>query len=289
MALAALAPYPTRAAHRPAARLALLLELLRERRCLLVLDSWRPCWSRGRWRGDYRTGYEGYGEVLRQVAESEHQSSLLLTGREAPPELAPLAGAAPVRMLRLGGLDLAACRALLQSKGLVGDDDAWQALVARYGGNPLALSLVGQTIVELFGGEIDGLAGLRRGDGGAVFGGMRRLLEEQVGRLSALEQSLLYWLAVEREPVGVAALRADLGPGAGRGRCWRRWRRWPALAAGAGRERHPHPAAGGAGVCERAAGGGPGAGGRGGRPVLLVSQPWCRRPPRTTCGVVRSA
>ena len=45
---------------------------------------------------------------------------------------------------------------------------------------------------------------------GAAFGGIRRLLEEQFGRLSALEQSLLYWLAVEREPVKVVALRAHL-------------------------------------------------------------------------------
>src|SRR5262249_23102459 len=37
------------------------------------------------------------------------------------------------------------------------------------------------------------------------------------GRLSTLEQSLLYWLAVEREPVGMQALRADLAPGAGAG------------------------------------------------------------------------
>jgi hypothetical protein len=36
-----------------------------------------------------------------------------------------------VRTPRLGGLDLAACRALLQSKGLIGDDDAWRGLVGR--------------------------------------------------------------------------------------------------------------------------------------------------------------
>jgi hypothetical protein len=81
----------------------------------------------------------------------------------------------------------------------------------------LALSLVGQTTVELFGGAINTLLAYVVETVGAVFGGMRRLLDDQFGRLSALEQSLLYWLAVEREPVGVAALRADLAPGAGPG------------------------------------------------------------------------
>jgi WD40 repeat protein/transcriptional regulator with XRE-family HTH domain len=191
------------------ARLAVLLAVLRERRCLLVLDNLEAVLEPGAVAARYRAGYEGYGEVLRQLGESEHRSALLLTGREAPPELAMLAGA-PVRALHLGALDLAACRALLQDKELLGDDDTWQALVARYGGNPLALTLVGQTIATVFGGEIDAMLAYAEETVGAVFGGMRRLLEEQFGRLSALEQGLLYWLAVEREPVGVATLRTDL-------------------------------------------------------------------------------
>ena len=57
------------------ARLALLLEVLRERRCLLVLDNLETVLEPGAAEGRYRAGYEGYGEVLRQVAESEHQSA----------------------------------------------------------------------------------------------------------------------------------------------------------------------------------------------------------------------
>src|SRR2546429_2410066 len=34
-----------------------------------------------------------------------------------------------------------------------------------------------------------------------VVGGIRQVLDEQVGRLSALERAVLHWLAVEREPV----------------------------------------------------------------------------------------
>jgi transcriptional regulator with XRE-family HTH domain len=216
-AIAALASTPPVLPDGLPAGLGLLLEVLRARRCLLVLDNLEAVLEPEAAEGRYRAGYEGYGEVLRRVAESEHQSALLLTGREAPPELAPLAGVAPVRVLRLGALDQAACRVLLQGKGLVGDDDAWQALVGRYGGNPLALSLVAQTIVELFGGAIDAMLAYAAETFGAVFGGLRRLLDQQFVRLSPLEQSLLYWLAVEREPVGLARLRADLAPGAGPG------------------------------------------------------------------------
>jgi WD40 repeat protein/transcriptional regulator with XRE-family HTH domain len=217
MAISALAPTPPLLPDGLPARLGLLLGVLRERHCLLVLDNLETVLEPGAAAGRYRAGYEGYGDVLRQVAEGEHQSSLLLTAREAPPEVALLAGVAPVRALHLGALDLEACRALLQDKELLGDDDAWQALVARYAGNPLALNLVGQTIATVFGGAIDALLAYAMETVGAVFGGMRRLLEEQFGRLSSLERSLLYWLAVEREPVGIQALRADLAPGAGPG------------------------------------------------------------------------
>ncbi|HLB76290.1 MAG TPA: hypothetical protein VJO72_04590, partial [Candidatus Dormibacteraeota bacterium] len=94
---------------------------------------------------------------------------------------------------------------------------AWQELIGRFGGNLLALKMVGQTIAELFGGEIRAFLAYAPETSGAVFGGIRRLLEEQVARLSPLERSVLTWLAVEREPVDVAALAADLAPGAGPG------------------------------------------------------------------------
>src|SRR5262249_47341021 len=83
--------------------------------------------------------------------------------------------------------------------GRGGEEEAWRALVARYGGNPLALKVAGQTIVELFGGEIAAFLAYVTAIRGAVLGNIRRLLDAQLERLSDLERTLLYWLAVERE------------------------------------------------------------------------------------------
>src|SRR5207245_7432369 len=58
---------------------------------------------------------------------------------------------------------------------------------------------------------------LEQSGAGTVFGGIRRLLAEQIERSSALEQEVLRVLAVEREPVTVAELIAALGPRLGRG------------------------------------------------------------------------
>ncbi|HKC74318.1 MAG TPA: WD40 repeat domain-containing protein, partial [Chloroflexota bacterium] len=85
------------------------------------------------------------------------------------------------------------------------------------GGNPLALKIVGEAIGEVMGGDIAPFLEYAQETYGAVFGGIRRLLDGQVERLSALERALFYWLAVEREPVGLAGLVADLGPGVARG------------------------------------------------------------------------
>ena len=202
----------------PGARLRLLIRLLRERRALLVLDNLETVLKAGEPAGQYLDGYAGYGEILRQLGESGHQSCLLVTGREAPPELGLLAGeATPVRLWRVEGLDVGAGRALLQDKDLAGDDAAWRELVDRYGGNPLALKLVGRVIADLFGSNIGQYLGYVAKTYGAVFGGLRRLLDEQITRLSPLEQTLLYWLAVEREAVRPEVLAADLGPAATRG------------------------------------------------------------------------
>jgi WD40 repeat protein/transcriptional regulator with XRE-family HTH domain len=189
------------------ARLGRLLDLLRERRCLLVLDNWETVLAPGAPELGYRAGYEGYGVLLRRLGEARHRSLLLLTSREQPPELAPLEGAqAAVRVLGLGGLGEAESQALLQDQGLSGESASWGVLVERYGGNPLALRLVGATIAEVFGGDISAFLA----EGATVTGGIRRLLEEQVGRLSPPEQTLLTWLAIEREPIGFGELVADL-------------------------------------------------------------------------------
>src|SRR5207253_2389628 len=78
--------------------------------------------------------------------------------------------------------------------------------VQRYEGNPMALNIVAQTIVELFGGEIAPF--LEQGE--VIFGSVRELLAEQFARLSAVEQTVLLWLAILREPVTIEELLAVL-------------------------------------------------------------------------------
>jgi WD40 repeat protein/transcriptional regulator with XRE-family HTH domain len=188
-------------------RLDLLLEHFRNRRVLLVLDNLEMLLEEGEETGRLLPGYEGYGQLLRQVAETRHQSCLLFTSREKPGALAPLEGSrAPVRVLRLARLGADACERLLAEKDVGGTATERDRLIEAYAGNPLALKIVAQTIVELFDGQV----GPFLDQGAIVFGGVRELLARQFNRLSRVEQSIMFWLAIMREPVTFDELRAML-------------------------------------------------------------------------------
>jgi len=189
------------------AQIALLLRYLREYRCLIILDNMESVLQEQSRAGMYRPGYEGYGELLRRVGESEHQSCLILTSREKPGMLTRLEGTkGAVRSLSLAGLNEADASKLLSEQGLEGNEESWSALIQRFSGNPLALKLAAASIRELYGG--DSARFLAQGE--TVFGDVQALLNEQFARLSAPEQAVMYWLAIEREATSVDTLLADL-------------------------------------------------------------------------------
>src|SRR2546422_203602 len=188
-------------------RLSRLLAELRRLRVLLVLDNLEALLEAGEALGRLRPGYEGYGQLLEQVGHTGHQSCLLLTSREHPAALRGMSGRrALVRSLRLSGLSASACAQLLGEHELVGSPEEYARLAALYAGNPLALGIVAETIADLFGGAISPFL-----SGGTIlFGSITQLLQEQWERLSALEQTLLWWLAILREPVTLEELQAVL-------------------------------------------------------------------------------
>ncbi|MBV7337272.1 hypothetical protein KFU94_55390 [Chloroflexi bacterium TSY] len=121
-------------------QLQLLMQFLRERHILLVLDNLESIFEPGQ-AGVFRAGYEPYAQFVSFVASHEHNSRLLLTSRERPQGYARLEGDhALVRSLRLDGLDDEAGYELLAQRGLdtIGDDAhctlLWQSACAQAGG-----------------------------------------------------------------------------------------------------------------------------------------------------------
>ncbi|MBD2385609.1 NB-ARC domain-containing protein [Cylindrospermum sp. FACHB-282] len=206
-----------------------LIDCLRLSRCLLVFDNFdsilcsddaddylsqsttpanTSIYALGQIR--YRPGYEGYGELIRRVGESQHQSCLLLTSRDKPPETAAIEGdQLPVHSLKLTGLSKQESTLILKTKGFSDfKQEECSALTDWYAGNPLFIKIVATTIQELFDGSI--LEFLSQGT--VVFGDIRGILDEQFNRLSVLEKRLIYWLALNQDFVFLQDLANDIIP-----------------------------------------------------------------------------
>ncbi|GAB1542432.1 NB-ARC domain-containing protein [Scytonema sp. NUACC21] len=188
-------------------RISLLLNYLRNHRCLLILDNAESILSSGSRAGVYREGYDGYSELFRRIGESTHQSCLIVTSREKPKEVALLEGQAlPVQSLRLTGLKVVEGQEILKIKGLSAVEEEEKAIIELYAGNPLALKIVATTIQDVFDGDVSEF--LQQNV--AVFGDIHDILNQQFERLSGLEKDIMYWLAIDREPVSLSDLREDV-------------------------------------------------------------------------------
>jgi WD40 repeat protein len=186
--------------------LAQFLERLRQQRCLIVFDNGESLLQPQSLTGDYLSGSEGYQDVFEQLGNGSHQSCVVLTSRELPAHFAGWpARNSGVRIYPVEPMAAAACRSLLQDTGIVCQADESDVLRDRYGGNPLSLKLVAATIRDLFDHQVQPFLTA----GTPLLQGVRQLLEQQFERLLPLEQQVMYWLAIHREPITMAALQTS--------------------------------------------------------------------------------
>ncbi|UBF29985.1 NACHT domain-containing protein (plasmid) [Kovacikia minuta CCNUW1] len=184
-----------------------LLFWLRSHRCLVILDNVETLFQEGNRAGQYRPGYENYSELFKLLGEVQHQSCVLLTSREKLAEVAAMEGNQTVQTFPVAG-SWTTARALLENRGLFGSPGQKQQLAERYSCNPFALKIVASSIQDLLDGDIEEFLKQEV----VLFSGIRRLLEQQFERLSTLEQSIMRWLAINREWTTIAELSTDTAP-----------------------------------------------------------------------------
>jgi NB-ARC domain len=194
-------------------RISRLINYLRVSRSLLVLDNVDTILQDASLNNDggyYCQGYEGYGQLLRQVGETLHQSCLVLTSREKPKHIGRMEGEKlPVRVLQLKGLQVIEAKKIFSGKGsFCASPTDWEKLIERYAGNPLALNIVSTTIQKLFDGKIDEFLNHNT----TVFGEIHHLLKQHFNRLSDIEKHIIYWLAINYKPASFSELREKISP-----------------------------------------------------------------------------
>ena len=123
--------------------------------------------------GQYSLGYKEYGQLFEQIAEVPHQSCLLLTSREKPPEIARLESKTGlIRSLEVRGLHYSDSKKIFAEIGsFSGSKENWKQLNYLYNGNPLALELAARHIKEVFFGSIPEFLK----EGNPTFADLRRL------------------------------------------------------------------------------------------------------------------
>ncbi|MBW4492710.1 MAG: AAA family ATPase [Oscillatoria princeps RMCB-10] len=131
-----------------------LLKLLQEKPCLVVFDGVETVLKTGQAQG---AGYFAedcaeYAWLFKQLAETEHQSTIIFTSRETLAELPQR----ETHTLTLTGLDAEAAVALLQSFHLTATPTELHELQARYRGHPKSLELVAALIRDdsEYGGKV---------------------------------------------------------------------------------------------------------------------------------------
>ncbi|AFZ06201.1 hypothetical protein Osc7112_1708 [Oscillatoria nigro-viridis PCC 7112] len=179
------------------AQLSILIETLRENRCLIILDDVQQILSSGQLAGHYKPGYENYGTLFKLIGELPHNSCLILNSWEPPSDIITFTDDySAVCLLQLTGLGEAATE-IFREKGLL-DEEAWPDLINLYQGNPLWLKLVAQTINNLFGGRVSQYLSYQ-----PVFlcDELTPILQQHYQRLSEIEKQAICLISNEIEPV----------------------------------------------------------------------------------------
>ena len=153
----------------------------------------------------YRAGYENYQNLLKYIGQG-HQSCVLIISRDKLQFLILDRIGSMVKTLKITGLTYPEDRDFLTAEGLIGTDSELQQFIERYE-NPSILKLIADRVRTIHGGRVaplvaEGVSNLTNHD-------TVRIINAEFRQLGKLEQSIVYWLAIWRNPIIYQQLQAS--------------------------------------------------------------------------------
>lgn len=177
-----------------------LIHYFRTYRCLIILDQLETILD---------AGDTQYNNFFRIIAETGHQSCVIFTSRLKPPQVKLLENSSlSVRCLKLAGSSEIAF-SLLQSQQLLGTEQQKYQLCDLYSNNPLTIQIVSHTIMDLFNSDIETFLAQKTL---LVSQQINTLLEQQLNSISRLEQQIMYYFAIHKQPGTINYLITELTP-----------------------------------------------------------------------------
>ncbi len=185
-------------------KLTQLFNLLRQQKCIIVLDDVQELFTKGQFAGQYQTEYKDYKTFFTMMIEIEHQSNLILISQEQCQEMLCLdEDLYPVKCLELEGIDNIK---ILTNLGL-NDEESWLKLIDLYEGNPIYLKDIASLIRTIFAGKVSEFL---REDALLVTEEIKFRFNELFERLSPIEQQIAVEVSKSSQPVSREDLRKSL-------------------------------------------------------------------------------
>ncbi|HAJ61342.1 MAG TPA: ATPase domain-containing protein [Cyanobacteria bacterium UBA11369] len=184
-------------------KLTQLFNLLRQQRCLIILDDVQELFTSGL-AGQYKTEYKDYKTFFTMMTEIEHQSTLILIAQEQCQEMLCLDEELyPVKCLELEGLNNTE---ILKNMGLK-DEESWSTMLNLYEGNPVYLKSIANLIKNIFMGKVSEFLS----EGGLILTeDIKYNFNELFDRLSPSEQQIVLELSKYNQAVSREDLRLAL-------------------------------------------------------------------------------
>ncbi|MBE9141882.1 NB-ARC domain-containing protein [Planktothrix mougeotii] len=183
-------------------QLALLIEYLRTKRCLIIFDDLQTLLNVRTLAGQYHPDFKNYRLLFKLIAETSHNSCLIVNSWELPQDIVTLTDDnAPIRCLKLPGLGSAATEILREKR--LNDQEQWETLINTYQGNPLWLKIVATLIQDIFRGRV---AEFLKYDNLYLAEELTQILKQHFERLSEIETTVIFTLSQEKQPLAIADL-----------------------------------------------------------------------------------
>lgn len=175
------------------------LKILKEKRCLIILDQVETIFMRDKIAGQYQPESEDYQNFFKIIAETQHQSNLILISQEKSNEMNCLDPQLDHRKcLELSGLKEAN---ILENTGLK-NQDHWLQLIELYEGNFNYLKDIVTLIVDVYDGEVGEFLGENSQTKilPVITNQMRSKFNELLNRLSKIERQIIVELSKFDQP-----------------------------------------------------------------------------------------
>ncbi|MDY6784576.1 MAG: NB-ARC domain-containing protein [Cyanobacteriota bacterium] len=183
-----------------------LMNNLREKRGLIVLDDLEDIFGREKLAGHYASGFEEYGDFFERIATERHGSCILLISSEKLTDWVKLEGA-KVKSLKLEGSTEIA-REILKEKEIEKTNE-WEELIKLHQGNPFAVKMVASILKNLYQNRVGEFLKPQLSLSASLSQStyLTFLLEQEFERFAEAEKYLAYWLAIQKKPTTTKQLQ----------------------------------------------------------------------------------